>query len=84
MSAPQVTRHTSIQYSSSYHTCVYMGALIFFTVATMHSFRSARSGGTGGMYPICSTEHSSCQKYLFSFAVVVNNSIKVGPLVFLL
>jgi len=27
---------------------------------------------------------SSCQKKLFSFPVAVNNSIKVGPLVFLL
>ena len=27
---------------------------------------------------------SSCQKNFFSFPVVVNNSIKVGPLVFLL
>jgi len=43
MCAPQVTRHTSIRYSSSCHTRVNMGASIFFTVAMIRVFRSARS-----------------------------------------
>ena len=48
MCAPQVTRHTSIQYSSSCHTCVNMDAVIFFTAAMICAFRSVRSGGNGG------------------------------------
>jgi len=38
-----VTRHTSIRYSSSFHTRVNMGASIFFTAAMIRGFRSARS-----------------------------------------
>ena len=35
--------------------------------------------------PVVHTSNiTSCQKYLFSFSVAMNNSIKVGPLVFLL
>jgi len=35
--------------------------------------------------PVVHTSNiSSCQKKLFSFPVAVNNSIKVGPLAFLL
>ena len=45
--APMVTRHTSIRYSSSCHTRVNMGALIFFTAAMIRAFRSARSRGNG-------------------------------------
>ena len=48
MRAPRVTRHTSIRYSSSCHTRVNMGASIFFTVAMIHTFRSARSRGNVG------------------------------------
>jgi len=43
MCAPRVTRHTSIRYSSSYHTPVNMGASIFFNSAMIRAFRSARS-----------------------------------------
>ena len=40
---------------------------------------------TGAMSPVVHTSNiSSCQKNFFSFPVAVNNSIKVGPLVFLL
>jgi hypothetical protein len=48
MCAPRVTWHTSIRYSSSYNTCVNMGAWIFFTAAMIHAFRSTRSRGNGG------------------------------------
>jgi len=43
MCAPRVTRHTSIRYSSSYHTRVNIGASIFFTAVMIRAFRSARS-----------------------------------------
>jgi len=43
MCAPRVTRHTSIRYSSSCHTRVNVGVLIFFTAAMNPAFRSARS-----------------------------------------
>jgi hypothetical protein len=49
MCAPWVTQHTWIQYSISCHTCVNMGALIFFTTAMICAFRSARLRGNGGM-----------------------------------
>jgi hypothetical protein len=49
---PRVTRHTSIRYSSSYHTRVNMGASIFFTAAMIRAFRSARSRGNGGTYTV--------------------------------
>jgi len=49
MYAQQVTRHTAIRYSSSWHVHVNVGALIFFTVAMIRAFRSARSRGNGGM-----------------------------------
>ena len=42
---------------------------------------------TGDMAPVVHTSNissSSCRKNFFSFPVAVNNSIKVGPLVFLL
>jgi len=48
MCARQVTRHTSIRYSNSFHTRVNMGASMFFTVAMIRAFRSARSRGNGG------------------------------------
>ena len=48
--APPVTRHTSIRYSSSCHTCVNMGESIFFTAAMIRAFRSARSRGNGTLY----------------------------------
>jgi len=47
MCVPQVTRHTSIQYSSSCQTRFNMGASIFFTGAVIRAFRSARSRGNG-------------------------------------
>jgi hypothetical protein len=47
MCEPRVTRHTSIPYSSSCHTCVNMGASIFF-IAAIRAFRSARSRGNRG------------------------------------
>jgi hypothetical protein len=43
MCVPRVTRNTSIQYSSSCHTHVNMGASIFFTAAMIRDFRTARS-----------------------------------------
>jgi hypothetical protein len=42
MCAPRVTWHTSIRYSSSCHTCINMGASIFFTAAMIRAYRSAR------------------------------------------
>jgi hypothetical protein len=45
MCAPRVTRHTSIRYSSSYHTRVNMGVSIFYTAPKIRAFRSARSRG---------------------------------------
>jgi hypothetical protein len=116
MCAPRVTRHTSIRYSSSYHTRVNMDASIFFTAAMIRAFRSARSIGNGGTYagtdhcssddyrcthvacvvrtwilhqcvpchPWCTHRTSPVVKKKFSFPVAVNNSINVGPLVFLL
>ena len=48
MCAPWVTRHTLIQYSSSCHTHINMGASIFLTAAMIRAFRSARSRGNGG------------------------------------
>jgi len=48
MCAPRVTRHTSIRYSSSCHTCVNMSASIFFAAAMIRGFRSTRSHGNGG------------------------------------
>ena len=48
MCAPRVTGHTSIRYSSSCHTHVNMGALIFFTAAMICAFRSTRPCGNGG------------------------------------
>jgi hypothetical protein len=47
MCAPRLTRHTSIQYSSSCHTRVNMDASIFFTAAMIRAFRRARSRGIG-------------------------------------
>ena len=47
MCVPRVTRHASIRYSSSCHTRVNMGALIFFAVAMIRAFRSASSRGNG-------------------------------------
>jgi hypothetical protein len=35
--APRVTRHTSIRYSSFFHTCVNMGASIFFAAAMIRT-----------------------------------------------
>ena len=49
MCVPQVTRHTSIGYTSSCHTRVKMGASIFFTAAMICAFRLVRSRGNGGM-----------------------------------
>jgi hypothetical protein len=43
MFAPRMTQHTSIRYSSSYHTHVNMSASRFFTAAIIRAFRSARS-----------------------------------------
>jgi len=43
MCAPLVTWHTSIRYSSSYHTRGNMGASIFFTAAMIRAFRSERT-----------------------------------------
>jgi hypothetical protein len=35
-----VTRYTSIRYSSSCHTCVNMGASIFFTATIIRTFQA--------------------------------------------
>jgi hypothetical protein len=43
MCAPRVTWHTSIRYSSSCHTRVNMGASVFFIVAMIRAFKSAKS-----------------------------------------
>jgi hypothetical protein len=50
MCAPRVTRHISIEYSSSCHTRVNMGASTFFTAAMIRAFRSARLRGNGGTH----------------------------------
>jgi hypothetical protein len=93
MCAPRVTRHTSIWYSSSCHTRVSMGASIFFTAAKIRAFRhpcwrvcgkNLNIVSTCDVSPLVHTSNISiCQKTFFSFPVAVNNSIKVGPLVFL-
>jgi len=43
------TAHIDTQYSGSCHTCVNMGASIFFAAAMIHAFRSERSRGNSGM-----------------------------------
>jgi len=45
---PEMTRHTSIQYSNSYQTRFNTGSSIFFTAAMIHTFRWARSRDNGG------------------------------------
>jgi hypothetical protein len=42
MCAPRVTRYRSIRYSSSSHTCVYIGASMFFNAAMICAFRLHR------------------------------------------
>jgi hypothetical protein len=73
MCAPRMTQHTSIWYSSSCHTCVNMGASIFFTAAMIRAFRSVRSCGNGGIYcvhptiamwPPCVCRHGSLQQWI--------------------
>ena len=74
MCAPPVTRHTSIRYSSCCHT------------------RGRVCGNNLNIVSMCAvspvvhtSNNCSCQKKnFFSFLVAVKNSIKVGPMVFLL
>ena len=47
MCAPWVTRHTSIQYSSSCHTCANMGTLRFFSAAMICALKAAKSHSNG-------------------------------------
>ena len=75
MCAPRVIRHTSIRYSSCYHTRVNVCGNNL-NIISMCS-----------VSPVVHTSNiSSCQKKknFFSFPVAVKNSIEVGPLVFLL
>jgi hypothetical protein len=65
MDAPQVTRYTSIRYSSCYHTRV---SVCGNNLNIVLEYR----------IPLVVKEN------FFIFPVAVNNSIKVGPLVFLL
>jgi len=73
MCAPQVTQHTSTRYSSSCHTCQHVDTC---AARTWISYRCVPC------HPWC-TQRTS-KKNFFSFPVAVKNSIKVGPLVFLL
>ena len=43
------TAHIDTIFMFLQHTCVNMGASIFFTSAMIRGFRSARSRGNGGM-----------------------------------
>ena len=76
MFAPRVTWHTSIRYSSSCHTRFNMLTRVWqepeYLIDVCRVTRGAH------------IEHLQLSKKNFSFPVVVNNSIKVGPLVFLL
>ena len=48
MCAPRVTRHTSIRSIFAFLPRVTIGTSIFFTVAMIRAFRSARWHGNGG------------------------------------
>ena len=68
----RVTRHTSIRYSSCCHTCVNMLSRVWQELGVP-------------CHPWCTHRTSLvAKKNFFSFPVAVNNSIKAGPLVFLL
>ena len=69
MCAPRVTRHTSIRYTR----LIVCG-------------KNLNNVSTCAVSPVVHTSNiCSCQKiFFFSFPVAVKNSIKVGPLVFLL
>jgi hypothetical protein len=84
MRAPWVTWHTLIRYFN-----VNMGALIFFTAAMIRACEVTwqwwESYRRVSCHPWCTHLTSLVvKKNFFSFPVAVNNSIKVGPLVFLL
>jgi hypothetical protein len=94
--APWVTRHTLMQYSSSCHTRINIGASIFFTDhSNSEEYRCTHADACGARtwisyrfvpcYLWCTHRTSLVvKKNFFTFPAAVNNSIKVGPLVFLL
>ena len=79
MCAPWVTQHTSIQYSSSCHTRVNMGASIFFTAAMINAFKSVRSRGNAGAntksltHPPIQNHRAQCQGTLGAIASVIGH-----------
>jgi len=79
MCAPWLTRHTSIRYSSSCHTRITMVTRVWqeleYHIDVCHVIRGAH---------IEHLQLSKKKKNFLSFPVAVNNSIKVGPSIFLL
>jgi hypothetical protein len=81
MFAPRVTRHTSIRYSSSCHTCVNMSASIFFTAAMIRAFRATSSRGNGGTNPrsLTNPQRRKSRKYV-SYGFPIINFCNTGVL----
>jgi hypothetical protein len=71
ISVPKDTDH----YSSEEYRCSHVDACVA---------RASISYRCVPFHPWCTSNICSCQKIFFSFPVAVKNSIKVGPLVFLL
>jgi hypothetical protein len=100
MVAPRVTRHTSIRYSGSCNTRVKHGYINIFHCCIDPSRAAVKNIDVPMLtrvlqeleyrIDVCRVtrgahiEHVRLSKEIFSFPVAVNNSIKVGPLVFLL
>jgi hypothetical protein len=89
MCTPRVTRHTSIRYSSCNDRCLearFIAALKNIDVPMLMRVWQELEY----RIDVCRVIHSShiehlwLSKKVFSFPVAVNNSIKVGPLIFLL
>ena len=76
MYAPQVTQRTLIQYSSSCHTRVNMLTRVWQELEYHINVCRVTRGAH--------IEHLQLSKNFFNFPMAVNNSIKVGPFVFLL
>jgi hypothetical protein len=96
MCAPRVTRHTSIWYSSFYHTRTYVRPTnARWPRCSSEEYRYTHVDAcvvrnwTSYRCVLCHPWYTHLtslvvKKNFFSFPVAVNNSIKVGPLVFLL
>jgi hypothetical protein len=88
MCAPRVTRHTSIRYSSSCHTRVNMGALVFFTVAKIRAYSHSEVtwqwwavlvSPTISTWPRWSkdTDHCSSEEYRFTLVDVFGKNLNI-------